>query len=401
MSTELAKEVKAEIVLSEGQVALRNIDEAYRYALLAHKSGLAPKSFNSPEAILVAFMTGAELGLKPQASLQSICVVNGRTSLYGKGLPAVVLNKGVMEKFEERFEGEGDNLTAICTVARKGLKGERTSTFSIADAKKAGLMGKDLYQKYPKDMICYKARARAFTLFSDVLCGMPVYEDMYGRENTIEHEAVTATVITDDPLLKQIESQPVTVARSEPAQEPNAGRVQESLLANSEGTATSQTSVKEASVIPSVPPEKRVEVDVHATGAQPEPKKRGRPKKEAASGEASAGAAPKVTERPKNVANDPQQEKAEKSDELLDLPVIQPKSVVEQMDEMMVGINAMEMKDLRRIGNPLWKLLTKEQQRTVFKNLNYKSMDRIAELNTNELRAFLVEIRVVARGDGA
>lgn len=208
MTTELAKpedkkEIKPPVNIEGGLVKLNNIDEAYRFSMAVVKSGLAPSSFRTAESVMVAIQMGAELGLKPMQALQAMAVINGKVALYGKGLPGVVLAKNVMEVFEEWIEGEGDNMVAICKVKRKGIQNERVSRFSAADAKKAGLWGSGNWAKYPKDMMAHKARSRAFTLFADVLCGLPVLEDIQdvppARQNTEPRSQPS-----NDPLLKQI-----------------------------------------------------------------------------------------------------------------------------------------------------------------------------------------------------
>ena len=171
---------KAPVEIKDGMVQLNNIESAYRYAQYVVKSGLAPKSFDTPEKVMIALQQGAELGLKPMQSLQFIGVVNGRPALYGKGSAAVVMNSGVVEIFEEGFTGKIENgdLEAWCKVKRKDMATIRTERFTMEDAKKAGLWGKNTWVQYPKDMLMYKARSRAFTLFSDVLAGLPILEDI-------------------------------------------------------------------------------------------------------------------------------------------------------------------------------------------------------------------------------
>lgn len=219
-ATELAKpeEKKSPIPLDGGLVKCSNISEAYRYAQYIVTSGLAPRCFDTAEKVLIATQMGAELGLKPMQALQAIAVIQNRPALWGKGLPGVVLSKGVMEKFDEWYEGEGDNMTAICKVKRRGIENERICRFSVADAKKAGLWGKNTWATYPRDMMMYKARARAFTLFADVLCGLPVYEDLQGHEAAPRLPESPAQKI-DDPLLKQVAGTIVAEVEREPGDE--------------------------------------------------------------------------------------------------------------------------------------------------------------------------------------
>jgi|SRR6185312_3258640 len=200
LATQDEEKTKAvSVAIENGLVRCTSLDEAKRFAAMILQSGMV-KGFNSVASILTAIQYGAEMGLQPMQALQNIAMVNGRPSLYGKGLPGVVLSKNIMESFEEWFEGDGDNLTAHCRVKRKGLATERKCSFSVADAKKAGLWGRGTWTAYPRDMMMYKARARAFTLFADVLCGLPVYEDI--RE--IHEQVAKALPKSADPLLKQI-----------------------------------------------------------------------------------------------------------------------------------------------------------------------------------------------------
>ena len=213
MSTtaELAKHepAKPALAIEGGLIQCTSIESAYRFGQYIVKSGLAPKCFTTPEAVLVAVQMGAELGMKPMQSLQSIAVINGKPALWGKGLAGLVLASGQMENLKEWFEGEGDSMVACCEVKRKGIAEARLCKFSMADAKKAGLAGKGTWAGYPRDMAMYKARARAFTLFADVLCGMAVVEDMTEVVRASQKPDAPTTPI-DDPLLKQVGATVVT-----------------------------------------------------------------------------------------------------------------------------------------------------------------------------------------------
>lgn len=145
----------------------------------------APKAYfgkdGKPNAakIAVGIMHGMELGLTPMAALQSIAVVNGQPALWGDGLMAVVQASGLLEALHEDVTGEGKNMVAVCKVRRKGMT-DATRTFSMEDAVKAGLSGKQgPWSQYPKRML--QLRARAFALrdtFADVLRGMRTVEEL-------------------------------------------------------------------------------------------------------------------------------------------------------------------------------------------------------------------------------
>jgi len=168
-------------IMAGGQVAAlipQSLDEAFRVSQAIAASGLAPKGIDKAEQIMVAIMAGAELGLAPFQSLQSFAVVNGRPTLWGDGLIAVVRARGVRVK--EWLEGEGDGMVANCLAIRPDTGEEVERTFSVADAKKAGLWGKTgPWQQYPKRMLQMRARALALRDgCADMLRGIQVREEV-------------------------------------------------------------------------------------------------------------------------------------------------------------------------------------------------------------------------------
>lgn len=155
----------------------QSIDEVLRLAQGIAKSGLAPSTMNTPEKITVAILTGLEIGLPPMFALQKIAVVNGRPALWGDALPALLWSKG----FKLREWTEGD--TAHCEVIRPdGSTIERT--FSDADAKSAGLLGKaGPWTNYKSRMRAMRARGFACRDgAADVLGGLYVAEELEGIE---------------------------------------------------------------------------------------------------------------------------------------------------------------------------------------------------------------------------
>lgn len=213
MTTALAK---TPVGLSDNGLPIINtLEEQFRYAEMAIQSGLVPDSFKNAQAVMIAWAFGAELGLSRMQSLFNIAVVGNKPTIYGKAVVGVVQSKGVLESLKEWIEGSGDDMTAHCVVRRKGFADEIKNSFSVADAKRAGLWMKKTYSGkdtpwvlYPKDMMKYKARARAFaTLFGDVLCGLPIYEDYSEVVEAIKNERIdppSNPSTVEDPLLKQI-----------------------------------------------------------------------------------------------------------------------------------------------------------------------------------------------------
>jgi len=161
-------------------LALASFDDAFRFATMVAKSEFAPKDFRGkPESCLLAIQHGSEIGLSPMQSLQNIACINGRPAIWGDAALAVAMASAVCEYVRERVEGEGDAMTAYCEAKRRGYERPTLTSFSVADAKKAGLWGKSgPWTQYPKRML--QLRARGFALrdaFPDVLKGLVTAEE--------------------------------------------------------------------------------------------------------------------------------------------------------------------------------------------------------------------------------
>lgn len=181
MSTALAEAKRPELTVgnSVGAIVPRDVEQAFRMAQLIVHAGMAPNGMNSPEKVVTAIMHGMEVGLKPMQAVQSIAIVNGRPTIWGDAAIGLVQGSGLAEYIVERVEGEGEEMVAICETKRHGWPSPIVSTFSVADAKAAGLWGKaGPWKQYPKRML--QMRARGFALrdaYADVLKGLGVREE--------------------------------------------------------------------------------------------------------------------------------------------------------------------------------------------------------------------------------
>jgi hypothetical protein len=169
-----------------------SLGEAREMAELISNSEFAPKGYKGqPSSIIIAVQMGADLGFSPMQSLQNIAVINGRPSVWGDG--ALALAMPSLARFKEWFEGEGDDLVAHCLLQRKGWPDETIRTFSVKDAKAAGLWGKSgPWQTYPKRMLQMRARSWALRdACADLMMGMSVAEEAMDFP-----EAIPGTVVS-------------------------------------------------------------------------------------------------------------------------------------------------------------------------------------------------------------
>ena len=174
------------LVQNTGFLTPTNLQEAMQIADLLANSEIVPKDYQKkPGNILVAMQWGAEIGLQPLQAMQNIAVINGRPSLWGDAVLALVRSSGLLEQFEETQTDD----VATCIVKRKGHKAV-TKTFSKEDAKRAGLLSKaGPWSQYPRRMM--QMRARGYALrdeFTDILKGFGVAEEERDKEIDVTPE---------------------------------------------------------------------------------------------------------------------------------------------------------------------------------------------------------------------
>jgi len=177
------------------------LNEAKEYAKLIATSDFIPNEFKGkPANVMVACQMGAELGLKPLQSLQNIAVINGKPTVWGDAIVAIVRSRSDCEYIKESFDTE--TATASCAVKRRNQP-EEVRTFSKDDATTAGLWGKDTWAKYPKRML--QMRARAFALrdvFGDALKGFQMTEEVQDydmKDITSESKATISEPAPKEP----------------------------------------------------------------------------------------------------------------------------------------------------------------------------------------------------------
>jgi len=203
-------------------LALASFDDAFRFAKMVSASDFAPKDFRGkPESCMLAIQHGSEVGLSPMQSLQSIAVINGRPTIWGDAALALVQASPVCEYVKEYTEGEGDNLTAVCEVKRRGYPSPHVSKFSVADAKKAQVWGKSgPWTAYSTRMLALRARGFALrNAFADALRGLITAEE---AQDYPASEPAAVKVSQSEPVVVRPKFDPPVPAAVEVALAPSA-----------------------------------------------------------------------------------------------------------------------------------------------------------------------------------
>lgn len=162
-------------------IEIQNLDQMWWLSNRIMQSGMAPSDCKSAADLVVRAQFGMSVGLSYMQSIQAVANVNGRPCLWGPQVLGLIMSSGKCKTWEETVTGTDpmkDDYTVTITTERKDVGGIRTYEFSTAEARRAGLLGKNLYKTYPKDMLRHRAVARAAkSVYGDVLSGLSVVEE--------------------------------------------------------------------------------------------------------------------------------------------------------------------------------------------------------------------------------
>ncbi len=190
---ELIEKRNDQILIDDrGAFKTLTLEARYRLAKYALASGMVPKSYATPEQVMLGMEYALELGMPPLTGLRCIAVIKGTPSIFGDMPMALVRRSGLMDSCDEKvYTKDGavmclangnisaEVYAASCTVVRKHTGGAAVERFfTMDDAKRAGLLGKDgPWHTYPRRMLQMRARSQALKdVFPDALSGIAITE---------------------------------------------------------------------------------------------------------------------------------------------------------------------------------------------------------------------------------
>lgn len=147
-------------------------EDLWQFSSRLAETQFVPKDFfKKPGDVMAAILFGHELGIKPIAALQGIAVINGRPSLWGDLMMAVVQAHPAYEWHKEHWDET--RKCATFYLKRKGVPEAMVCKWDQADTERAGFKTKDTYARFPQRMHRHRARDHACrNLFADALKGM-------------------------------------------------------------------------------------------------------------------------------------------------------------------------------------------------------------------------------------
>lgn len=184
----------------------RNMTEVQSLAEVLSKSTLLPDALKgkAPD-VVVQILAGQELGLAPMASIRGVHIVQGKPILSADTMVGLVMSSGLCEYFTQ-IEGTATSVTF--ETKRKGSPHPQRCTWTMDDAKRAGIHTKDNWRLHPRQMLAARARSElARSVYPDVLAGVyapeehvdvrPMSPPPSRQEDVVDAEFVDAPL---DPL---------------------------------------------------------------------------------------------------------------------------------------------------------------------------------------------------------
>jgi hypothetical protein len=154
-----------------------DFQSAMKMAEFLSKSSLMPSALRGKaQDIMVIAMQGRELGWPLMRALNLINVIQGKAAITAQGLAGLVLESAACEHFTLV---ESDATKATYETKRRGAPHPVKMSYTIDQARNAGLTNKDNWKRMPAEMLrarCQAALARA--VYPDVLAGLYTVDEL-------------------------------------------------------------------------------------------------------------------------------------------------------------------------------------------------------------------------------
>jgi len=172
----------------------------------------------NPANVLYAVEYGDMLGLAPMAAITGVHVIEGRPTASAGLISALVRRAG------HRLRVTGDAKAATVQIIRSDDP-EYTFevTWTLEDAKTAGLLGKSVWKNYPGSMLKSRAITQcARDACEEALFGLHYTAEDLGAEVNADGDPLASTAPAVQPAADPWATAPASVPAPEPAPEPAA-----------------------------------------------------------------------------------------------------------------------------------------------------------------------------------
>lgn len=166
MTENVLRSRRSTAVATTPNAAELEVRMSHANAIASAKDAIPTAYKNNPGAVLLAQEWATNRGVDLLTTLQTVAFIGGKPVIDATMQRALAMRAGYDVALEV-----GDN-SATCTVSRDG-KAVGSSTYTMDDAKTAGLTGKDNWKKNPKAMLVARATAQTMRWHApDVMVGV-------------------------------------------------------------------------------------------------------------------------------------------------------------------------------------------------------------------------------------
>lgn len=158
------------------------------------KAKIINPQLKTEEEVLAVMFKAHELGVSQTYALEKMSVINNGVFMEAELILALIYGSGACNALD--IKEAQDSCTVTMTRSRPKIK--HSATFKREDAMKAGLLNRDTWIKYPKNMLRWRAITDcARVVFPDVLAGMLQGANLSARVQPSEIEYDSAPQVQE------------------------------------------------------------------------------------------------------------------------------------------------------------------------------------------------------------
>lgn len=176
--------------MTSNELTFRDLTEQKEYSKMLAASSMLPREYvGKPENVFLAVEWGKSLGISPIEIINGgIQVIQGKPTLSAQMMLALARQAGHTVITKE-IPGKG----AECTVYLKDMPDKPASyTFTLEDAQRMGLTGRDNWKKQPMTMCMWRAVAKAIRFSCpEVLHGISYTTDEQSSIQVVAQQTAT------------------------------------------------------------------------------------------------------------------------------------------------------------------------------------------------------------------
>jgi len=169
---------------------------------MARSAGMIPPDINDPQAMII-IAAGQEMGLQPLQSLRTMSFIRGRLTMTVQ-LQLAMARQRAGVRVETLQEAENGSAVTV-TLVRDG---ERvTVTYTLDDARRAGLADQRNWRLYPRQMLRWRAIGDALRIVApDVVMGL-LDPDEASSLDAVDSDAWEQVLVRDNRLMRELVAQ--------------------------------------------------------------------------------------------------------------------------------------------------------------------------------------------------